>query len=55
MLRRDVELGRIDICGEVSMMAAFSDMPNVGRLEGLYYMFAYLKSHKRSGVIFDNS
>ena len=55
VLRWAVELGRVDICGEVSAMAAFSAMPRRGHLEALFHMFAYLKTHKRSKVVLDSS
>jgi hypothetical protein len=48
-----VELGRIDICGEVSMMAAYCAAPRVGHLDAILHMFAYLKSHERSKVVLD--
>jgi hypothetical protein len=43
VLRWAVELGRVDICTEVSMMAAHCAMPRVGHLEAVWHMFAYLK------------
>ena len=55
VLRWAVELGRIDICGEVSMMASFMAAPRKGHLEALLHMFAYIKAHKRSKIVFDDS
>ena len=55
VLRWIVELGRIDICTEVSMLAAFSAAPRVGHLEAAFHVFAYLKLHDRSRMLFDSS
>ena len=38
-----VELGRIDICTEVSMMLSHLALPRKGHLEAVFYIFAYLK------------
>jgi hypothetical protein len=35
-----VELGCIDICTEVSMMASFCAMPRIGHLDAVFHMFA---------------
>ena len=53
VLRWMVELGRVDICGEVSMLASYSAMPREGHLEAVIHMFSYLSSHDRSKVVFD--
>ncbi len=50
-----VELGRIDIMTEVSMLSAHNAMPREGHLEGIYHIFSYLKGHEKSRVIFDPS
>ena len=42
ILRWIVELGRIDIACEVSMMASTMTLPQKGHLEALYRIFAYL-------------
>jgi hypothetical protein len=55
ILRWTVELGRIDICCETSMMASHCAMPRQGHLEALFHMFAYLNSHDRSRLVFDDS
>ena len=55
VLRWMVELGRVDICGEVSMLASHSAMPRKGHLDAVLHMFAYLKSHERSKIVFDPS
>jgi len=48
-----VELGRIDILTEVSMLAAFSAAPRQGHLLAVLHLYAYLKKHKRSKMVFD--
>ena len=51
-----VELGRIDICNEQSMMASYMAAPRQGHLFiGMFHMFGYLTSHKRSHIVFDDS
>jgi len=49
-----VELGKVDICAEVSMMAAHCAMPRKGHLDAVWHMFAYLKRHDRSKMVFDS-
>jgi hypothetical protein len=53
VLRWAVELGRIDICGEVSMMAAYCAAPRAGHMDAVMHIFAYLKSHERSKLVLD--
>lgn len=53
ILRWAVELGRIDITTEVSIMAGFQAAPRTGHLDALFHIFAYLKKHTRSRVVFD--
>ena len=50
-----VELGRSEITTETSMMSAFRAAPRQGHLEAVFHMFAYLKSHDRSRIVFDDS
>jgi len=54
VLRWTVELGRVDICTEVSMMAAHCAMPRKGHLDVVWHMFAYLKRHDKSKMVFDS-
>jgi hypothetical protein len=49
------ELGRIDILVDVAMMSRFLVLPRKGQLQQLFHIFAYLKAHKRSVLVFDNS
>ena len=55
VLRWAVELGRIDICAEVSMLSSFCAAPRMGHLDAVTHLFAYLKHHDRSWLVFDPS
>ena len=55
MLVWAVELGRLDVATEVSMMSAFRALPRQGHLEAVFHLFAYLKDHDRSRLVFDDS
>ena len=55
VLRWMVELGRADICVEVSMMSSHLALPRVGHLEQLFHIFAYLKKHSNTEMVFDPS
>lgn len=55
VLRWAVELGRIDIACEVSMLAAFSAAPRVGHFNSMLHVFSYLRQHDRSKLVFDDS
>ena len=50
-----VEMGSLDICVEVSMMSSFGTMPREGHLQQLLQLFAYLKIHHNSKIVFDPS
>jgi hypothetical protein len=53
ILRWCVELGRIDIITEVSMLSTFFCMPYERHLDAVYHMFAYLSMHHNARVVFD--
>ena len=55
VLRWIVELGRIDVCAEVSMLAGFIANPREGHLDAMMHLFAYLKTHDRSRLVMDSS
>ena len=55
ILRWMVELGRVDICTEVSMMSSHLALPRKGHLTALTHVFAYLKAHHNSDMVFDPS
>ncbi len=48
-----VELGRIDIDCEVSMMSSHMALPREEHLKELYHIFAYLKAHENAEMVFD--
>ena len=50
-----VELGCVDINCEVSMLSSCMALPRYGHLEQLYNMFAYLKRHSNTEVVYDPS
>ena len=50
-----VELGRVDICLEVSILSSHLALPREGNLQQLFHMFGYLKRNNNSEMIFDPS
>ena len=50
-----VELGRIDINGEVSMLSSHLVLPQERDMQELVHIFAYLKKHLNSEIVFDPS
>jgi hypothetical protein len=55
VLRWIVELGRVDICCEVSMLSSCLALPREGHLVQLFHIFAYLKGKHNTEMIFDPS
>ena len=55
ILRWIVELGRVDITAEVSILASCMALPREGHLEQLYHIFAYLKQKHNVEMVFDPS
>jgi hypothetical protein len=53
VLRWCIELGRIDIIVDVGLLARFQANPRQGHLEQMFHVFAYLKRHNRSALVFD--
>jgi hypothetical protein len=53
ILRWCVELGRIDIITEVSMLSTFLCMLCEGHLDAVYHLFVYLSLHHNAMVVFD--
>lgn len=53
VLRWIVELGRVDICTEVSMMSSHLALPRQGHLKELFHIFSYLKSKANSEMVYD--
>jgi hypothetical protein len=48
-----VELGRIDIITEVSMLSTYICLPREGHLEAVFHVIAYLGIHHNARAIFD--
>ena len=55
ILRWAVELGRLDIYLEVSLLSQYLASPREGHLETAYHLFAYLKTHQDVKIVFDPS
>ena len=53
ILRWAVELGRVDILMETSMMSTHLAMPRWGRLEQVHHIFGYLKKRPKRKLFFD--
>jgi hypothetical protein len=53
VLRWAVELGRVDILLEASLMSTHMAMPREGHLQQLYRMFGYLKLYPKRKLAFD--
>ena len=55
ILRWIVELGRVDVCLEVSMMSSHLALPREGHLEQVLHIFAYLKKYHNTELVHDPS
>jgi hypothetical protein len=53
VLRWAVELGRIDIHIDVSLLSSHLAQPRIGHLEQVFHIFRYLKHHMNSHLVFD--
>ena len=53
VLRWIVELGRVDMCLECSLMSSQLAMPRVGHLHQVLHIFSYLKSHHNAELVLD--
>ena len=53
ILRWAVELGRVDILLETSLMSTYLAMPRSGHLEHVYRMFGFLKLYPKRKLTFD--
>ena len=53
MLRRGVELGRIDILVHVALMSQYNASPREGHLEALYHIIHYLERHPDRKLVMD--
>ena len=55
VLRWIVELGRMDVCLEVSMMSSHLALPREGHLDQVLHIFAYLKKYHNAELVYDPS
>jgi hypothetical protein len=55
ILRWACEIGRIDILLEVSLMSSYNAYPRRGHLQAVYHIFAYIKQHLNSTIVFDDA
>ena len=55
VLRWAVELGRVDIHVAVAMLSRYLVQPRQGHLDQVFHLFAYLKRHERSNMVFDET
>ena len=53
ILRWIVELGRIDIGFEASIMASHTALPRIGHLLKVFHIFGYLKHNSNARLVFD--
>ena len=53
VLRWIVEMGRMDITTEVSILSSYVASPRMGHFQELLRIFAYLKIHHNARVVFD--
>ena len=53
ILRWAVEIGRVDIYLETALLSQYLASPRQGHLEATYHIFAYLKKHPKSAIVFD--
>lgn len=53
VLRWAIELGRIDIAMEVSMLSTHLALPREGHLQQVHHMFGYLKAKPKKTLAFD--
>jgi hypothetical protein len=55
VLRWCIELGRIDIIVEVSLLSFFLACPREGHMQQVFHVISYLKKHARSWMVFDET
>ena len=53
ILRWACELGRLDVLLETSLLSQYMVSPRIGHLQQAINIFAYLKTHDRSWMVFD--
>lgn len=55
VLRWICELGRIDILNPISLLSRYLASAREGHLDQVFHVFAYLKAHDRSTMVFDDT
>jgi hypothetical protein len=55
VLRWMVELGRVDICLECSMLSSHLALPREGHLHQVFHIFAYLRKYHNTELVYDPS
>ena len=55
VLRWAVELGRIDIHIDVSLLSSYLAQPRIGHLQQVLHIFAYLRCHEQYKLVFDHN
>jgi hypothetical protein len=55
VLRWIIEMGRLDITTEVSMLAVHMAAPREGHMRAVYQVFAYLKNKHNARLIYDHT
>jgi hypothetical protein len=55
ILRWIVELGRMDIMIDVTLLSSYTMQPRMGHLDQAFHIFGYLKRNRRATLIFDDS
>ena len=55
ILRWIFELGRVDVCLEVSIMSSHLALPRVGHFNQVWHVFSYLRKHDNTELVFDPS
>ena len=53
VMRWMIELGRIDICTEISMLASYLAMPRKGHMDAAIHVMSYLKGRHNSRLVLD--
>lgn len=53
ILRWMVELGRVDICLECSILSSHLALPREGHMEQVVHIFSYLNAHHNAELVFD--
>ena len=54
-IRWYIELGRVNIFLEVSLLSQYLALPHEGHLEQTLHIIGYLKSHKKLRLLFDGT